>query len=129
MAGGFANYYYTYTAWDVIRPLDTPPGYKYFEHLKHFFAGFNFWKMKPLDNVANEGYCLGEPGREYVIFLNSAKPFLLNIDGPAADLTAEWFQPFTATGQKAGRVGTGQHEMSPPAALGVGPVVLHLIRK
>jgi hypothetical protein len=27
MAGGYGVYYYTYTAWDVLRPGDTPPGY------------------------------------------------------------------------------------------------------
>jgi len=129
LAGGFGNYYYTYTAWDIIRPLDTPPGYKYFEHLKQFFAGTNLWKMKPLNDVATDGYCLGEPGREYIIFLNTAKPFVLRIDGVTEGLSAEWFKPFTASRQEAGGVTAGEHKMIPPAAWGTGPVALHVIRK
>ena len=39
MAGGYTCYYYTYTAWDIIRPNDTPPGYAYLRHLREFFEG------------------------------------------------------------------------------------------
>ena len=37
MAGGYTAYYYTYTAWDVLRPKDTTQGCTYFKQLRDFF--------------------------------------------------------------------------------------------
>jgi hypothetical protein len=126
-AGGFGAYYYTYTAWDVIRPGDTPPGYEYFKHLRQFFAGTSYWKMKPTEGLVSEGYCLGDAGREYVIFLNEARPFALTLQGLAGPLAAEWYQPFTGARQNAKIIDKEATELVPPADWGSGPVALHLI--
>jgi len=37
--------------------------------------------MQPIEDLASDGYCLADPGREYVVFLNDAKPFTLKLDG------------------------------------------------
>jgi hypothetical protein len=47
MAGGYTAYYYTYTAWDVIRPDDQPKGYTYFKLLRAFFETTRYWEMAP----------------------------------------------------------------------------------
>ncbi len=47
MAGGYTAYYYTYTAWDVIRPDDQPKGYTYFKQLRAFFETTRYWEMAP----------------------------------------------------------------------------------
>jgi len=46
MAGVYNAYYYTYTAWDVIRSNDTPPGYAYVKKFADFFNKTCFWMLK-----------------------------------------------------------------------------------
>ncbi|WP_320122924.1 DUF4038 domain-containing protein [uncultured Sphaerochaeta sp.] len=43
IAGSPVCYYYTFTAWDVIRPDDTPLGYAGFAFLSQFFDSFDWW--------------------------------------------------------------------------------------
>ena len=126
MAGGYGAYYYTFTAWDVIRPQDTPPGYAYFQHLHDFFAGTGYWRMEPKDELVSAGYCLAEPGREYVVFLNQTMAFSLKLEGLGTPLKVEWYQPFTGKRQAAGTLDNGTSQLAPPADWGNGPVALHV---
>ena len=126
MAGGYVAYYYTYTAWDIIRPSDTPPGYAYFRHLHDFFAGTRDWLLQPLDELVSDGYCLADPGREYVVFENKAVPFTLRLSGLAAPLPARWFQPYSGQWHDAGLLTNGVVSLRPPAEWGDGPVALHV---
>ena len=128
MAGGFGAYYYTYTAWDIIRPNDSPPGYQYFKNLLDFFASTGYWKMKPVEGVASDGYCLADAGREYVVFLNSAAPFTLTLGEQPAPFTGEWYQPFRGARLAAGKISSGRLDLKPPAEWGDDPVALHLKR-
>ncbi len=126
MAGGYGCYYYTYTAWDVLRPQDNPPGYDYFKHLRDFFETTDYWRLDPVDGVVSDGYCLAEPGREYVVFLNKARPFSLKLEGLAGSLKAQWYHPFTGKRQDAGARSAGSAELTPPAEWDASPVVLHV---
>ncbi|HXR09080.1 MAG TPA: DUF4038 domain-containing protein [Candidatus Acidoferrum sp.] len=126
LAGGYGAYYYTYTAWDVIRPDDTPPGYAYFRHLRDFFEGTAYWRLEPSDALVSAGYCLADPGREYVVFLNRAEPFSLRLDGLPSPLPARWYQPFTGKWQEAGTLAAGSAQLQPPADWPAAPVVLHV---
>lgn len=125
MAGAYTAYYYTYTAWDVLRPDDTPKGYVYFKQLRDFFETTRYWELAPAENVASEGWVLANPGREYVVCLKEAKPFILTIDG-RGDLAAEWFNPLTNQRVTAGTIKAGAREMRPPDAWNGGLVVLHV---
>jgi Protein of unknown function (DUF4038)/Domain of unknown function (DUF5060) len=126
MAGGYGAYYYTYTAWDVIRPQDAPPGYAYFKHLREFFESTAYWRLEPADALTSAGYCLAEPGKQYVVFLNHAAPFSLKLEGVAAPLPAAWYQPLTGAWQEAGPLSRGTIQLTPPAAWGDGPVALQV---
>jgi hypothetical protein len=126
MAGGYGAYYYTYTAWDVIRPQDTPPGYAFYKNQRQFFEAARYWLMEPADNLVSDGYCLANPGKEYIVYLNKARPFTLKLDGTADGLKAEWFQPLTGRRQDAGLLKNGTIQLGPPAAWGDAPVALHV---
>ena len=126
LAGGYPAYYYTYTAWDVVRPQDTPPGYAYFRQLRQFFESTRYWELKPAGDVASEGWCLANPGKEYVVYLNQAKPFSLKLRGVAGSLAARWYQPLTGQWVDAGVLVDGEHRLAPPAPWGDGPVAMHL---
>jgi len=124
-AGGYPVYYYTYTAWDVIRPDDTPPGYACFKRLREFFESTRYWEMKPADGLVSAGHCLANSGQEYVVFLDEPRPFTLKIARAARALRAEWFRPLTGARRSAGLLRTGKARPKPPAAWKRGPVVLH----
>ena len=126
MAGGYGAYYYTYTAWDVIRPQDSPPGYAYFRRLRDFFATTAYWQMEPADDLVSEGFCLADRGHEYVVFLNRAGPFTLRLEGLAAPLNARWYQPLTGKWHEAGTLAAGMAELRPPDDWTGAPVALHV---
>jgi hypothetical protein len=126
MAGGYGVYYYTYTAWDVIRPQDNPPGYAYFKRLRDFFASTAWWRLEPKDELVSAGHCLAEPGREYVVFVNRATPFSLKLAGVTVPLEAEWYAPLTGKRQAAGSLTNGTAQLTPPSEWGGGAVALHV---
>jgi hypothetical protein len=126
MAGGYTAYYYTYTAWDVIRPLDVPPGYAFMKHFGAFWRATEYWKLAPSDNLVNSGYCLAQPGREYVVFQKPAQPFTLAIASVKLPLQAAWFHPHTGNRTAAGSFTNGTATFTPPAGWGSAPLVLHL---
>jgi hypothetical protein len=128
LAGGYCSYYYTYTAWDVIRPQDTPPGYAYFQHLQSFFSQTQYWLMRPADDLVSAGFCLANPGEEYIVLLKKAKPFSLDLAGLKGKANAEWFQPFTGQRAPAGEPESGRAAFAPPSQWGDIPVVLHVFR-
>jgi hypothetical protein len=125
MAGGYNAYYYTYTAWDVIRPLDVPPGYALYKHFGDFWRATEYWKLEPADQLVSSAWCLANPGREYVLYQNAAAPFTLEITGTTGPLKAVWFNPLTGARTPAGELNNGQAKLSPPADWGDAPLVLH----
>ena len=129
LAGGYTCYYYTYTAWDIFRPDDTPPGYAYFRHLREFFEDTNYWLMNPADDLVSVGFCLARPGQEYVVMLKQPASFSLRLEGLKTPLTGEWFSPHTGQRIAAGKLGNGLQSLTPPANWGAAPVVLHVSQR
>jgi beta-galactosidase/beta-glucuronidase len=127
LAGGYGAYYYTYTAWDVIRPDDTPPGYAYFKHLRDFFDATEFWTLAPSEELVDGGYCLARPGKEYVVFQSKAGPFTLRLEGLPGPAKATWFHPFTGQYQDGGSANNGSVRWTPPQTWGDAPAVLHVV--
>lgn len=126
MAGGYNAYYYTFTAWDVIRPANTPPGYTYMKHFRDFFSDTRFWLLKSADSLVSMGYCLANPGKEYIVYQHQATSFKLTLSGIVKPLKAKWFQPLSGKYLNAGKLDNGTMELTPPASLGAGPIVLHI---
>ena len=129
MAGGYVAYYYTYTAWDVVRPLDVPPGYAMMKHFGDFWRATEYWTLEPSDKLVSAGWCLANRGREYVAFQNTAQPLTIEIAGAKDPLTAEWFNPYTGKRTAAGSLGNGSAMLTPPGDWGKAPLVLHVHAK
>ena len=72
------------------------------------------------------GYCLANPGKEYIVYQHQSTPFKLTLSGIVKPLKAKWFQPFSGKYLNAGRLDNGTMELTPPASLGAGPIVLHI---
>lgn len=129
LAGAYTAYYYTYTAWDVVRPEDTPPGYAIFKRMRDYFEKTKYWELEPADALVSAGYCLASRGKEYVVFQNQAAPFTLKIEGASGLLVAEWFEPLSGKTAPAGELKNGDNTLTPPAAWGPGMVALHAAAK
>ena len=126
MAGGYVGYYYTYTAWDVVRPLDEPPGYALMKHFGDFWRSTDWWQLQPTDGLIANAWCLANPGREYVIYQNDPKPFTLEIKPATIVLTAQWFNPFTGEIRTADGKDISTLQFNPPSNWTNAPVVLNL---
>lgn len=126
MGGGYMAYYYTYTAWDVVRPQDTPPGYAYFKRFGDFWRSTGYWKLEPADQRVSKGWCLANPEGEYVVFLNKAQTFTLTVDGAQKPLKAVWYNPQTGERTVAARSVKGTMSFTPATEWGQAPVVLHV---
>jgi len=126
LAGGYVAYYYTYTAWDVVRPGHVPPGYAHFRRLREFFEGTRYWELEPRDDLVTAGHCLAAPGREYVVFLDEAATFALRLRRTAGPLAGEWFHPLTGTYRRVADPRAGRVRFAPPPDWHGGPVVLHI---
>ncbi|MBC7828751.1 MAG: DUF4038 domain-containing protein [Chitinophagaceae bacterium] len=126
MAGGYNAYYYTHTAWDIIRVNDTPPGYTYLKHFSDFFTKTKYWLLEPADSLVSKGYCLANAGKEYVAYQDVSAPFTLQLSGISKSLKAKWFQPFSGKYIDAGKLTNGTTKLNPPASFGNRPVVLYV---
>jgi uncharacterized protein DUF5060 len=93
---------------------DDPAIYRYMEHLSTFVEGgaVSFWRMVPLDSALVDAdrsiYCLGEQGREYILYFAAGGSAGLVL--PEGRYESRWFDPregvFTATGTCVGGPGT-----------------------
>jgi hypothetical protein len=125
MAGAFGTYYYDYTSWNIVRVNDTPPGYAYWRNLARFFSQTGYWLMDSDDSLVDHGYCLANPGREYIVYQPDKTEFTLKVEAVGKPLAVNWFNPLTGEGVPAGDLKNGQVHFSPPAAWAGGPVLLH----
>jgi hypothetical protein len=76
--------------------------------------------------LVNSGWCLAQPGREYVVFQNQVQPFTLEIAGAKSPLKGGWFNPHSGKRTAAGSFDNGTANLTPPADWGKAPLVLHL---
>jgi len=122
--GGYPTYYYTYTAWDVIRPNDTPPGYDYMRVLRDILEKTNYWEMKPADELVDNGHCLADRGKEYLVYLEKPQPVTFQLQADALEI--KWFNALTGEARDAGKVNAGSITFEPPSEWAETPLVLHV---
>ena len=123
-AGGYPNYYYSNTSWDLIKWQPQPPGWKRYRILKDFIAGVKYWQMTPRGQV-NGAWVLANEGREYVIFAPRGGTVTFSVSGAASPLLAEWLNIYTGENVPAGTVPNGEHSKKSPFG-STTPAVLHL---
>jgi hypothetical protein len=83
----------------------------------------NLVAMSPQNSLSDTGYCLANPGREYLVYQPLPKPFTLQL--PAGRYQFEWFNPATNLLAAIGEItahGGGQTFTAPFA----GDAVLYL---
>ncbi len=135
MAGAYVAYYYTYTAWDVVRLDDNPKGYAYFSIFSDFFSELDFPSFRPYgfgeraieELPPDEGiYCMVNDREESVYFLPEARSFNL-LAKHSAELKGFWLHPFT--GERVELLPTGGRELAPPDNWQNSPIILSISKE
>ncbi len=95
-------------------------------HARVYAERMDLIHMAPRGDLASSGYCLANPGREYLIYLPAGGKVAVDLSGSSWTFTAEWFNPDTAEIASGGTVaGGGRRAFEAPFS---GHVVLYLVR-
>jgi hypothetical protein len=140
LSGGYFAYYYSNTAWDLVKPDPEPPGMARYQILKDTLSALPYWSMEPHPELAAGGPCLAIPGNIYAFYV--MPPFrdgprrpLDNGPGVESDIrinasalpgsaAVEWINTWTGERVAATLDRPGVYQLSRPAAFGAAPAVL-----
>lgn len=79
VAGAYPGYYYSNTAWDLIRFEPEPPGWIRYRYLRDLIETLPFNQMAGMNVLVDRGYCLADPGRAYLIYLPEGGDALVDL--------------------------------------------------
>lgn len=95
-------------------------------HARRVAEKLDLAAMTPRADLASTGYCLADPGRQYVVYLPEGGMVTVDISAVAGDLTVEWLDPDTGRTVAAGTVpGGAARQLTAPLAR---HAVLHVAR-
>ncbi|MEQ8768499.1 MAG: DUF5060 domain-containing protein [Planctomycetota bacterium] len=120
MGGGYTNYYYSNSSWDLIKVDPEPPGWDAHQRYFEIWTGLPFWEMAPRQNLIVSGntddiLCRAKEGEAYVVYGAGAGDFTLRIQGAATPLSGEFVH--TETGHRTpldNPLGNGDHALHLP---------------
>lgn len=77
-----------------------------------FFETKQFWRMKPRPDLVNKGWCLADPGREYLVYLQSTGTVSIVVsNGP---FTVQWINATNTLDQRSGGPTTNGSNLASP---------------
>jgi hypothetical protein len=78
-----------------------------------FFETVPFYRLKPRQDLVDNGYCLAQPGQQYLVYLES--PGTVNIRVQGGTYSVRWINARNAQDVRdAGTTATGQTFVAPP---------------
>jgi len=149
LSGGYFVYYYSNTAWDVVKPDPEPPGMPRFQTLKENLAALPYWLMEPKPELAAGGPCLAIPGEVYAYLvqpsrrpegspaptasrpprvgrpsLGQAREIAINLNALQGPATAQWVNIWSGEKSESAIAGPGVYQFNRPASFGAAPGIL-----
>jgi Protein of unknown function (DUF4038)/Domain of unknown function (DUF5060) len=153
LSGGYFVYYYSNTAWDVVKPDPEPPGMLRFQTLKENLAALPYWLMEPKPELAAGGPCLAIPGEVYAYLVqpsrrpegsppppptasrppvvNSERPRLgqsreiaVNLNALQGPATVQWVNIWSGEKSESAIAGPGVYQFNRPPSFGAAPGLL-----
>lgn len=79
-----------------------------------FMGQTEWWDMAPHDELASNGYCLADPGDEYVIYSRDGGPTTINLSAVSDELNVRWLNPRTGEYVAEDQVSGGSVTFTPP---------------
>lgn len=102
--------------WDPIR--------RSLGYTRQFAERMDLAKAKPLPKLASSGYCLANPGKEYLVYLPQGGRVRVDLRGGRGPFAVEWFNPADGKSVRGTVVeGGGEREFEAPFG---GDAVLYL---
>ena len=127
LAGGYGAYYYSNTAWDLVKPDPEPPGYRRFQLLKDTLSALPYWKLSPANHLSAGGPCLALEQVAYACYVEGAR-ITVNLSRMAAGSVAEWTDTWTGAKESAAIPRPGIVTIEKPVSFGEAPGLL-VVRK
>lgn len=151
LSGGYFVYYYSNTAWDLVKPDPEPPGMPRFQILKENLSALPYWLMEPKLELAAGGPCLAIPGSVYAFLVqplhrptppagtsNATRPrrqgpraalgnnreIAVNLTALAGPATAQWINIWSGEKSESAIGGPGVYQFDRPEAFGEAPGLL-----
>ena len=150
LSGGYFVYYYSNTAWDVVKPDPEPPGMPRFQMLKENLAALPYWLMEPKPDLAAGGPCLAIPGEVYAYLvqpsrrpegspappptasrpprvrpsLGQAREIAVNLNALHGPATAQWVNIWSGEKSESAIAGPGVYQFNRPPSFGAAPGLL-----
>ncbi len=125
LAGGYGAYYYSNTAWDVVKPEPEPPGMRRFQLLRETLESLPYWRMEPSNHLAVGGPCLALEGEAYAAYVEADRVILnlSRLERPEK-AKAEWINTWNGSREGAGPVRAAVMRFMKPESFGKAPGVL-----
>ena len=74
---------------------------------RRYAERMNLAAMTPSKDVASTGYCLADPGKEYLVYLPAGGTVTVDLSAAKGELAVEWFDPAKGKAVAAGTVRGG----------------------
>jgi hypothetical protein len=75
----------------------------------------NLAEMVPRGDLASTGFCLANPGQEYLVYLPKGGEVTIDLSGATGELAVEWVRPVEGTTQPGGTIaGGGKRTLKAP---------------
>jgi hypothetical protein len=141
LSGGYFAYYYSNTAWDLVKPDPEPPGMARFQILKDALSSLPYWVMEPRPDLAIGGPCLAIPGQLYAFYVAPPPPrgvgagpggggsgrsaeIIVNLTNLPGAATLQWINTWTGEHVEDSVGKPGVYQFGRPAAFGAAPALL-----
>ncbi len=141
LSGGYFVYYYSNTAWDLVKPDPEPPGMPRFQILKGNLSALPYWLMEPKPELSAGGPCLAIPGEVYACLvqplpsrrpgmrrrkttLGNQREIAINLNALAGPATAEWVNIWSGEKQHSPVDGPGVYQFDRPDNFEDAPALL-----
>jgi hypothetical protein len=85
--------------WDTLRQA--------MGHTRAYAARMNLADMVPHGDLASSGYCLANPGREYLVYLPTGGDVTVDLTAATGELAVEWMHPVEGAITPSGTVAGG----------------------
>ena len=100
---------------------------KYMGYTLTFARKMDLAAMTPRNDLAGTGYCLSNPGEEYLVYLPDGGEVTVDLSAASGSLAVEWFNPRSADAAQGQSIaGGGKRSFKPPFD---GDAVLYLWRQ
>jgi hypothetical protein len=77
-----------------------------------FFDRIPFWRMKPRQDLVDNGYCLAEPGRMYLVYLE--QPGTVTVDVTEGSYRVKWINARRPADAREAGIIDGRRDLTSP---------------